>query len=139
MSHAKMDGVTRTRVTPFNMVWLILGTKRCDGTGRINNTRCLRRSESHHVHWHDYFISHANLTGETWRDMKISFRWVHFLIFFKKNKKSLSQRVVMYRRPGGTGTPAVEKRWVCRDSHLPRGRWHDSLRISAPHTLYMHL
>jgi hypothetical protein len=36
LSHAKSDGATHTRVTPIKMMWLILGTERCDGTSRID-------------------------------------------------------------------------------------------------------
>jgi hypothetical protein len=54
MSHAKRAGTTHTRVTPFKMAWLILGTERYGGTDQIDVAL------NAHVE-----VSHAMCTGVT--------------------------------------------------------------------------
>jgi hypothetical protein len=47
MSHAKRGGATHTRVMPIKIKWLILSTKRYDGTIRIDVVANVHMELSH--------------------------------------------------------------------------------------------
>jgi hypothetical protein len=86
LSRASPLGATHINMTPHR------------ATSTQSTSLC---HKSHHVHWRDSFISHANRTDTTqWGQiLKISFSLIHFSIFFKKGQ--------ITKKIGGSGVGFV--------------------------------